>query len=59
MNVTTIFLIMITALMLTGIPAAIFDKIDRVKAQRRAKKMQFIREHEGYGIDVDGNIVKL
>jgi hypothetical protein len=59
MNITIIFMIMITALMLTGIPAAIFDKIDRVKHQRLEKKRKFIREHKGYGLDTKGNIVKL
>lgn len=59
MNVTTIFLIMITALMMAGIPAALFDKIDRIKHQRWEKKRKFIREHKGYGLDAKGNIVKL
>lgn len=59
MNITIIFMIMITILALTGIPVAIFDKLDRVKAQRRANKMKFVREHKGYGVDAKGNVVKL
>ena len=59
MNVTIIFMLTITALALTGIPAALFDKIDRVKHQRWEKKRKFVREHKGYGLDAKGNIVKL
>lgn len=59
MNVTIIFLMAITALMLTGIPTALCDKLDAVKYQRWKNKREFVKNHPEYGIDVNGKIVKL
>ena len=59
MNATIILMMAIIALMLTGIPTALCDKIDTVKYERWKKKKKFVQEHPGYGVDANGKIVKL
>lgn len=59
MSEVIIFLIMVTLLSLGSIVMTISDYIDAVHHRRRQNKINFLKSHSGYGLDKDGNIVKL
>ena len=59
MSEVIIFLIMVALLSLGSIVMVISDYMDAVHHRRRQNKINFLKSHSGYGLDKDGNIVKL
>lgn len=54
-----ILLLMLGWLSIGAIVVSITDYMDMVYHRRRQSKINFLKSHSGYGLDKDGNIVKL
>ena len=59
MSEVIILLGMIALLSLGSIVMTISDYMDAVHHKRKQSKVNFLKSHSGYGLDKDGNIVKL
>jgi hypothetical protein len=54
-----IFSAMMGLIGIASVIATISDYIDNINHKRKRSKMRFVQTHIGYGLDKDGNIVKI
>jgi len=59
MNEIIILAMIMGAYTICGIWAMIDEKIDRVKRERRRQRKEFVKAHPNYGLDYEGNLVKI